>query len=107
MNLFTETALRKIVNIKLNKDIEYYMYKFLEINKDFILENTNEFVIDDLWYSQYYWFSIIKFKHNKKNGYDAGMEQIQFQLIEIMQQNGIDINWNIIEEIDQKLSKDY
>lgn len=96
MKLVNKDSLDKIININTN-EVEEFMYNFLSINKDFILENTTEFTIDDLWYSEYYWLSELR---KKKNKYDAGMDQQLFELLEMMNIN-IDIDWNIIEDIEE------
>lgn len=102
MNLFNEKELNKIVDAQFKDgNMEEFIYNFISINKEFILEKIAKFTIDDLWYSQYYWLNILKQKYNKKNEYDAGINQQQFKLLEVMMESGISIDWNIIKSIEQ------
>ena len=44
-------------------------------------------------------------KYNEVNGYDAGMEQQQFKLIEELQQRLGDVDWDLLQRIDDDMVK--
>ncbi len=55
------------------------------------------------FYNAYYWFLKFKKAYTHKNGYDAGIEQQAFKLLE---EASIDIDWSVIEEIEKSIVAD-
>lgn len=70
------------------------------------LLNTN---LESILYSKYFWISLYLKRYNEKFGYDAGIEQQQFKLInEIDERSNEGVNWKLIEDIEKKIeNNDY
>lgn len=80
--------------------LQYYLFLTEYPNSIYShLDGLNE---EDLLYNRYYWFIKFKQKYNSQKGYDAGLEQEAFKLIEeIEQQLEAGVNWSIIEQIEK------
>jgi hypothetical protein len=50
------------------------------------------------FYNRYYWFALFAAHRQAANGFDAGIEQQKFQMLETAP-NGID--WGVVERIDK------
>jgi hypothetical protein len=61
---------------------------------------------NDLLYNRYYWFVKYKNEYQARCGYDAGLEQQAFKLLEEIDRvlKG-EIDWAIIQKIDDELGK--
>lgn len=70
-------------------------------DNEFILKNSNEFTVEDLWYSEYYYLMCVKNQNEQNFGYDAGFEQMCFKLLGDIE-NKIDIYWDIIRNLEEK-----
>lgn len=78
--------------------LKYYL--FLTEYPNSVYNYVPELSEEDLLYNRYYWFVKFTRKYISKNGYDAGMEQQAFELIEeIDRQLEAGVNWSIIEQI--------
>jgi hypothetical protein len=55
----------------------------------------------DLFYGKYYWLSNFVGKHKKMFGDDEGLEQQLFKLCEEAQHLNLDVDWNLVEEIEE------
>lgn len=90
-----------IKNMYQNPDLNYFFACFdvIENHKSEISEITN-INIENLSYSQYYWYVKLKNKYEEIYGFDAGIEQQQFKLLEALEQRFNHIHWDIIEKID-------
>jgi len=53
-----------------------------------------------LFYNRYYWFQRFARAHAAAHGFDAGLEQQAFQLLEVAP---ADVDWSIIEAIEARL----
>lgn len=53
---------------------------------------------ESIFYSQYFWYLKFQAEFMRNHGYDAGIEQGQFKLLESIS-NFIDLNWDVIEKI--------
>ncbi len=82
----------------MNSNNALEIYELLETDKQSILLKLKEFTPEDLWYSQYYWFLIIM---QERNAWGlADYEQQKFRILDNMDQY-IQIDWNIIEKLEQ------
>lgn len=54
------------------------------------------------FYNSYYWFLIFANRYQSKNGYDAGIEQGSFKMLEQMPP---DADWKVVEEIAEAASR--
>ena len=52
---------------------------------------------ESAFYNQYFWFKWFATLKQERDGYDAGLEQQVFQLLE---QPGFDLDWPLIEQLD-------
>lgn len=52
---------------------------------------------EDAFYNQYFWFKRFATVKQERDGYDAGLEQQVFQLLE---QPDFDLDWALIEQLD-------
>lgn len=59
----------------------------------------------DLFYGKYYWLSNFLGKHKKMFGADEGLEQQLFKLAEEAEQANLDVDWNLVEEIEEANKK--
>ncbi|WP_053365750.1 immunity 22 family protein [Bacillus sp. FJAT-27245] len=112
LELFYHTFLPKldlsnIITID-DEDLTKVLHYFL-ILKEFGQEIAagSSFTNEQILYSQYYWFVYFKNQYISKYGYDAGMDQQAFQLIEhIAYELHDDVNWDILEQITNDLKTD-
>jgi hypothetical protein len=56
-----------------------------------------------LFHNAYYWFRVFIKRHMATHGYDAGLEQQAFNILE--RAKG-DIDWSIIEQINRQVDKE-
>jgi len=97
---FSDLENENISDKELQTYLKYiHLFKFIETTSN---EINIEFTMEDLLYSQYYWF--IKYKNRYFELYerDEGLEQEAFKMLEdidLQMQTGID--WSIIESIDK------
>lgn len=61
--------------------------------------------LEVILYSKYYWLMRYVKKYKEVNGYDAGMEQQQFKLIEELEQRLGDVDWDLLQRIDDDMVK--
>ena len=74
---------------------------FLDINKQEIISKEGTITLEDIIYSQYYWFNQYKREYYKKYGRDEGMEQQAFRLLENMNiELSNNLDWAVIEQIE-------
>lgn len=52
---------------------------------------------ESAFYNQYFWFKRFVMLKQERDGYDAGLEQQVFQLLE---QPGFALDWSLIEQLD-------
>jgi hypothetical protein len=74
-------------------------FLFLQQYAKAIISNSS-FTYEEVLYSQYYWFIQFKDQYSAKEGYDGGMEQQAFKLLENLC-NELDgnVDWELIESI--------
>ncbi|WP_059173177.1 hypothetical protein [Bacillus sp. FJAT-27445] len=91
-----------------DEDLTKVLHYFL-ILKEFSKEIAagSPFTIEQVLYSQYYWFVYFKNQYFSKYGYDAGMDQQAFQLIEQLTYELDEVNWDFLEQITNDLKTDY
>lgn len=56
--------------------------------------------LETIFYSKYYWFTKYKNRYIKLYGKDAGIEQQQLKIIEEIEQEFGDIQWDLVERIE-------
>ncbi|RDU38115.1 hypothetical protein DRW41_00655 [Neobacillus piezotolerans] len=96
--------LTNIITI-VDEDLEKVLHYFL-ILKEFGQEITagSPFTTEQILYSQYYWYVYFKNQYFSKYGYDAGMDQQAFKLIEhIAYELNDEVNWDFLEQITNDL----
>ncbi len=106
--LNSELDLSNIITVEdeeLSKVLNYYL--FLKQFEQEIAANFS-FTYEVILYSQYYWFVYFKNYYFPKFGYDGGMDQQAFILIEILT-NELEgeVDWELIEDIEKQLKTDY
>jgi hypothetical protein len=86
-----------ITDETLNKTLVYY---------DFLNNNIETLVLKEdkskIMYSKYYWYTKYKQRYFEVVGYDAGIEQEGYKLLEELEnelEEGVD--WSIIQEIEE------
>ncbi|WP_043932636.1 hypothetical protein [Bacillus sp. EB01] len=120
MNIITKEQLENLfntVNPKLDlsaiitvddKEIEKVLHYFLFLQeyKDEIVAGSS-FTNEQVLYSQYYWFVYFKNHYFANYGYDGGMDQKAFQLIEeLTYKLDGELDWNLLERITNELNID-
>lgn len=61
--------------------------------------------LEVILYSKYYWFTQYMKKHNEINGYDAGIEQQRFKLIEELDQRLENVDWVLLQKTEDMMKK--
>ena len=80
-----------------------YNYCLLFFSKEAeIMAFTGE-SLEVVLYSKYYWFTQYMKKYNETQGYDAGIEQQQFKLIEELDQRLENVDWELLHRIDEDM----
>jgi len=76
----------------------YYLF----FSESSILQRTplSRLNIPELFYNKYYWFLLFTKLHQIRHGYDGGLEQQAFKLLETAPSN---VNWNLLEEIHKRV----
>lgn len=101
-----DTALNHSINVDLMSDTLYgyslkvyilltYMLPLLELDKSF----SNE----DIFYNRYLWFSRFAKQKEKLEGYDVGINQQSVRLLEEVDYDNLEIDWDIIQKISDQL----
>lgn len=49
-----------------------------------------------LFYNSYYWYLVFKKECENSNGFDAGIEQYSFKLLEMAP---LDVDWTVVEKV--------
>lgn len=90
---------------ELSNVLQYFL--FLKQSIQEIVANSS-FTYIEVLYSQYYWFVYFKNQYFAKFGYDGGMDQQAFMLMENLT-NELDgeVDWELLEEINNELKTDY
>lgn len=84
---------------ELNDSFNYWV--FFEEKEKIIQTLTNE-SIESILYSKYYWSSRYKERYMEIYGSDASVEQQQYKILEeIDQRINEDVDWNIIQLIEE------
>jgi hypothetical protein len=93
-----------IENEELSRLLHYFL--FLKQFLSDIVDHSGYTHVDVL-YSQYYWFVHFKHHHFLTFGYDAGMDQQADLLLEdLTYELGEDIDWDLLENINNQLKTD-
>lgn len=95
-------AERKYENEVLNT---IYNYCFVFFTKEAEVITLTGQPLEVVLYSKYYWLTRYVKKYNEVNGYDAGIEQQQFKLIEELEQRLGDVDWDLLQRIDEDMVK--
>ena len=95
-------AERKYENEVLNTIYHYCLLFYTKEDEVIALSGKS---LEVVLYSKYYWLTRYVKKYNEVNGYDAGMEQQQFKLIEELQQRLGDVDWDLLQRIDDDMVK--
>lgn len=76
----------------------YNYWHFLqEYEKE--LAVTKNKSLEIIIYSKYYWFSRLADRFFEVYGFDAGIEQQQFKIVEEMDQRIDNVDWNFVERL--------
>ncbi len=80
---------------------DFFNYWFVfEEKEDDILRLKDE-SIDSMLYTKYYWCTKYKKRYEELYGYDAGIEQQQYKLIEELQARiNETVNWSLLESME-------
>jgi hypothetical protein len=57
----------------------------------------------EVFYNKYYWFLLFTRRHQARHGYDAGLEQQAFKLLENAPN---DVDWNLLKEIYKRVESE-
>lgn len=56
-----------------------------------------------IFYNRYYWFLHLIRLWQELHGHDAGMEQQAFQLLESAAAEGMELDWDVLQEIERQV----
>lgn len=88
----------QVLGADIAQDESLKLYELLEAEKQSILSKLQKFTLEDLWYSQYYWFLVIMKERNAWNQVDY--EQQKYKILESMDLE-IEIDWTLIEQLEE------
>lgn len=74
-----------------------YWYFLDEYEKE--LYTTKNISLDVILYSKYYWLSRLADQFHEVYGFDAGVEQQQFKIMEELDQRIDNVDWNFVEKL--------
>ena len=74
-----------------------YWYFLQEHEKELVV--TKNISLEIIIYSKYYWFSRLAEQFFEVFGFDAGIEQQQFKIIEEMDSRIANVDWNFVERL--------
>lgn len=57
----------------------------------------------DRFYNEYYWFSLFSKLHQIKHGYDAGIEQ---QVFKILERAPSDVDWKLVDSLNKRVDEE-
>ncbi len=80
-------------NLKKYKILTYYPENFKQIDPL------------NLYYNRYYWYLKFLISYQREIGYDAGLEQQEFKILEDGE-NITNVDWSEIEKISNKIKED-
>lgn len=105
-NLIIKTNL-VICNIYNNQELNRFItyWKLFDEKEEDIMKLLKE-NLDSILYSKYYWCAKFIQLYHKFYGQDAGIEQQQFQIIEEIDQRLKEVDWSIIQTIEENLEKE-
>ncbi|NOW28290.1 hypothetical protein DFH82_002766 [Clostridium saccharobutylicum] len=111
MKVIKELELEKMIALS-----KYHTVRTIDINDetlkkvlvyyDFISNNIEDLMLKEdkskIMYSKYYWYTKYKQRYFEVIGYDAGIEQEGFKLLEeIENELEYGVDWSIIQEIEE------
>lgn len=89
---------------ELSKILHYFLF-LKKCIQDIVADSP--FTYEEVLYSQYYWFVYFKNHYFLKFGYDGGMEQQAFLLIEnLTYELDGEVDWELLEKIETQLKTD-
>lgn len=105
-NEIKATALNHSINMDLilNQVYGYSLKAFLLLTYMFPYIKLEEyFSKEDIFYNRYLWFTRFARQKEKREGYDAGINQQSVRLLEEVDYNNLEIDWNAIQQISDEL----
>ncbi len=84
-----------------NEILAVQMYEILENRKQNILSQTDKFTLEDLWYSEYYWYLVLIKEQNVQNS--ADFQQGLFHVMERMDYEIAPINFTVLERLEKEI----
>ena len=85
-------------NTQLNIFLTYWHF-FDEKEKD--IQEFLRISLETILYSKYYWCTLYKKRYHELYGEDTGIDQQQYKIIEDMTQRLNDVDWNLIQMIEE------
>ena len=95
-------AKREYENQILNSIYNYCLLFFCKETE--VIALTRE-PLEVILYNKYYWLTQYMKKYSEINGYDAGIEQQKFKLIEELDQRLENVDWDLLQKIDDMMEK--
>ena len=84
-----------------NEILAVQMYEILENMKHDILSETDKFTLEDLWYSEYYWYLVSMKEQNVQNCVD--FQQGLFHVMERMDYEIAPIHFTVLERLEKEI----
>lgn len=79
----------------------FYNYWCLFDERELEIQELSEVPLEIILYSKYYWCTQYKNRFNELYGKDVGIDQQQYKIIEEMNQRINDIDWEMIQMIEE------
>lgn len=84
---------------QINLQLTYWCF-FEEKEEE--LQKIFEMSLDTILYSKFYWCTKFKQRFEQLYGNDAGVEQQQYKIIEEIAQRRSDVNWKVLQMIEDE-----
>lgn len=94
------TCQEKHSDKQLNSLLEYW---FFFDEKEVEIQGFLGVSLETILYSKYYWCTKYKKRFNELYGKDVGIEQQQYKIIEEMTQRIKEVDWNLIQMIEENV----
>ncbi len=83
-----------------DNQLNYFYNNWYFLNKhEEKLKDTKGLSLETILYSKYYWFSRFTDRFHVVYGFDAGVEQQQFMIVEEIDQKLENVDWNFVESL--------
>ena len=97
-------SIELLEDINFGKSLKIYIFLTFLKGKSKML---NDLSLEDIFYNRYRWFLIFSKQKEKIEGNDPGINQQMVKILEEVEYNNYEIDWNNIQNISDDIEKEY